>query len=348
MDEIISLLLINTTHEASIPFQAKVRAMRSEAITAALTTTLAATDFSKLGEKYEGKVRDTYKMKSGTRVLITTDRISAFDRVLGTIPFKGQVLTRLAAWWFEQTKNVAPNHLIRLIDPNALECIDCKPLQVEMVVRAYITGSTSTSIWTHYTRGERVFCGHSLPDGLQKNQKLPAAILTPATKAPKGEHDISGSREEILATRQVSADDFDAAAEIVMKLFAAGQKICADRGLILVDTKYELGKTRGGDIIVIDEIHTPDSSRFWMSNSYQERFDAGNEPESFDKDFVRNYFTDRGYRGDGPPPPMPDALRVGAAERYISAFEKITGETFTADEREPLARLTKSLSVFAQ
>jgi phosphoribosylaminoimidazole-succinocarboxamide synthase len=339
---------MNTTHEASIPFQDKVRAMRSEAITAALQTTLQATDFSKLGEKYEGKVRDTYKMKSGTRVLITTDRISAFDRVLGTIPFKGQVLTRLAAWWFEQTKTVVPNHLIRVIDPNALECIDCKPLQVEMVVRAYITGSTSTSIWTHYARGERVFCGHSLPDGLQKNQKLPKAILTPATKAPKGEHDISGSREEILATRQVSADDFDAAAELVMKLFAAGQKICAERGLILVDTKYELGKTRGGDIIVIDEIHTPDSSRFWMDASYNDRFEAGNEPESFDKDFVRNYFTDRGYRGDGDPPPMPDALRVGAAERYISAFEKITGETFVANEQEPLARLTKSLSMFAQ
>jgi phosphoribosylaminoimidazole-succinocarboxamide synthase len=320
--------------------------MRADAITQALQRNLVATDFDKLGPKYEGKVRDTYRTKNGSRVLITTDRISAFDRVLGTIPFKGQVLTRLAAWWFEQTKNVVPNHLLRVLDPNALECIDCKPLQVEMVVRAYITGSTSTSIWTHYARGERVFCGHSLPDGLQKNQKLPEAILTPATKAPKGQHDISGSREEILATRQVSADDFDAAAKLVMKLFAAGQKICADRGLILVDTKYELGKTKSGDIIVIDEIHTPDSSRFWMNASYNDRFEAEKEPESFDKDFVRNYFTDRGYRGDGPPPPMPDALRIGAAERYIAAFEKITGETFSPNEEEPVARLTKNLAAF--
>jgi phosphoribosylaminoimidazole-succinocarboxamide synthase len=318
--------------------------MRADAISRALQTPLLATDFSKLGEKYEGKVRDTYRTKNGTRVLITTDRISAFDRVLGTIPFKGQVLTRLAAWWFEQTKKVAPNHLLRMLDPNALECIDCKPLQVEMVVRAYITGSTSTSIWTHYARGERVFCGHRLPEGLQKNQKLPEAILTPATKAPKGEHDISGSREEILATRQVSANDFDAAEKIVMELFAAGQKICAERGLILVDTKYELGKTNSGEIIVIDEIHTPDSSRFWMNASYKDRFEAEKEPESFDKDFVRNYFSDRGYRGDGAPPPMPEALRVGAAERYIAAFEKITDQTFSPDEEEPVARLGKNLA----
>ena len=317
--------------------------MRENAIAEALDKTLVSTDFPDLGEKYEGKVRDTYRTHAGSRVLVTTDRISAFDRVLGTIPFKGQVLTRLAAWWFEQTKSVVPNHLIRVIDPNALECIDCEPLQVEMVVRAYVTGSTSTSIWTHYARGERVFCGHRLPDGLKKNQKLPEAILTPATKAPKGEHDVSGSREEILATRQVSAEDFDAAAELVMKLFAAGQKICAERGLILVDTKYELGKTKNGDIIVIDEIHTPDSSRFWMDASYKDRFAADDEPESFDKDFVRNYFTDRGYRGDGPPPPLPDPLRIGAAERYIAAFEKITGEVFYPNEEEPTARLRRNL-----
>jgi len=317
--------------------------MRENAIAEALQNTLVGTEFPDLGEKYEGKVRDTYRTRVGSRVLITTDRISAFDRVLGTIPFKGQVLTRLAAWWFEQTKSVVPNHLIRVLDPNALECIDCTPLQVEMVVRAYVTGSTSTSIWTHYARGERFFCGHRLPDGLKKNQKLPEAILTPATKAPKGEHDVSGSREEILATGHVSAADFDAAAELVMKLFAAGQKICAERGLILVDTKYELGKTKSGDIIVIDEIHTPDSSRFWMAASYDDRFSVGKEPESFDKDFVRSYFTERGYRGDGPAPPMPDTLRIGAAERYIAAFEMITGESFAPDEEEPAPRLRKNL-----
>lgn len=318
--------------------------MQPGAIQKALENTLKRTDFAALGDKYEGKVRDTYRTARGTRVLVTTDRISAFDRVLGTIPFKGQVLTKLASWWFDQTKHVVPNHLLSTPDPNALECVDCKPLLVEMVVRAYITGSTSTSIWTHYQRGERTFCGHRLPDGLKKNQKLPEPILTPATKAPKGEHDVSGSREEILATRQVSAADFDRGAEIVMKLFAEGQRICAERGLILVDTKYELGKTKDGRIIVIDEIHTPDSSRFWMQSSYEERLAAEREPEAFDKDFVRNWYTDRGYRGDGEPPAMPDALRIGAAERYVAACERITGEPFVPDEEEPIARLERNLA----
>ncbi|MEO8797512.1 MAG: phosphoribosylaminoimidazolesuccinocarboxamide synthase [Polyangiaceae bacterium] len=322
--------------------------MQAGAVEKALGTTLKGTDFPSLGAKYEGKVRDTYlSNRTKTRLLVTTDRISAFDRVLGTIPFKGQVLTRLAAWWFEQTKSVVPNHLLSVPDPNALECIDCEPLLVEMVVRAFVTGSTSTSIWTHYERGERTFCGHVLPDGLKKNQKLPTPILTPATKAPKGEHDVSGSRGEILAKGNVSAEDFDAAEALVMKLFEAGQNICAARGLILVDTKYELGKTKDGRIVVIDEIHTPDSSRFWMDASYKERFESGGEPESFDKDFVRSWFTARGYRGDGPPPAMPDELRVGAAERYIAAFEKITGEAFAPNEEEPIARLTKNLARFS-
>ncbi|HEX7663034.1 MAG TPA: phosphoribosylaminoimidazolesuccinocarboxamide synthase [Polyangiaceae bacterium] len=322
--------------------------MQPGAIEKALENTLKGTDFEAIGPKYEGKVRDTYlSNKTGSRLLVTTDRISAFDRVLGTIPFKGQVLTKLAAWWFEQTKNVVPNHLLSVPDPNALECVDCEPLLVEMVVRAYVTGSTSTSIWTHYEKGERVFCGHTLPEGLKKNQKLPKPILTPATKAPKGEHDVSGSREEILATGHVKAEDFDAAAALVMKLFEAGQKICAAQGLVLVDTKYELGKTKDGKIVVIDEIHTPDSSRFWMASSYDQRFAAGQEPESFDKDFVRNWYTARGYRGDGAPPTMPDDLRAGAAERYIAAFEKITGTTFVPNEEEPVARLTKNLAPFS-
>lgn len=322
--------------------------MQSGAVERALGKTLKGTDLRSIGPKYEGKVRDTYlSSRTKSRLLVTTDRISAFDRVLGTIPFKGQVLTGLAAWWFEQTKSVVPNHLLSVPDPNVLECIDCEPLLVEMVVRAYVTGSTSTSIWTHYASGERTFCGHVLPDGLKKNQRLPKPILTPATKAPKGEHDVSGSREDILATGNVSAEDFDTAQALVMKLFEAGQNICAARGLILVDTKYELGKTKDGRIVVIDEIHTPDSSRFWMNASYKERFEGGLEPESFDKDFVRSWFTARGYRGDGPPPAMPDELRVGAAERYIAAFEKLTGEAFVPNEEEPIARLAKNLAPFS-
>jgi phosphoribosylaminoimidazole-succinocarboxamide synthase len=248
--------------------------------------------------------------------------------VLGTIPFKGQVLNGLATYWFERTKDVVPNHMIAMPDPNVIECIECEPLLVEMVMRSYLTGTTSTSIWTHYEKGSRNFCGHPLPDGMKKNQKLPKPILTPATKAPKGEHDISGSREDILATGNVTAADFDAAAVLAEKLFAAGQKMCAERGLILVDTKYEFGKTKDGRIIVIDEIHTPDSSRFWMRDTYEARFAAGQDPEPLDKDFVRRAFIAMGYKGDGPPPAMPDDVRVGAAQRYIEAYERITGEPF--------------------
>jgi phosphoribosylaminoimidazole-succinocarboxamide synthase len=214
-----------------------------------------------------------------------------------------------------------------------------------MVVRAYITGSTSTSMWTHYDAGERVFCGHALPEGLKKNQRLDAPLLTPATKAPKGEHDVSASRDEILAKGEIDAKDFDAAAEMVMKLFAAGQKLCAERGLILVDTKYELGKTKDGEIVVIDEIHTPDSSRFWLAATYDERFASGLDPEPLDKDFVRRYYTALGYRGDGDAPELPPEVRVGAAKRYVEAYEKITGETFVPDTDPPLPRIAKNLGL---
>src|SRR5882672_2348171 len=237
-----------------------------------LTSTLDATDFPTLGAKYEGKVRDNYSPGNGKRWIVTTDRISAFDHVLGTIPFKGQILTRLAAFWFDKLAGISKSHYLSMPDPNVLECVECEPLKVEMVVRAYLTGTTSTSIWIHYERGERKFCGHDLPDGMRKHQRLERPILTPSTKAPKGEHDVSGSREEILATGNVTAADFDAASVIAMKLFQAGSAACAERGLILVDTKYEFGKTPAGEIVVIDEIHTPDSSRFWFSRSYAERF----------------------------------------------------------------------------
>jgi phosphoribosylaminoimidazole-succinocarboxamide synthase len=311
---------------------------------AQLASTLESTRFEGLGERYEGKVRDNYS-RGGRRFIVVTDRISAFDRILGTIPFKGQVLNRLAAWWFERTKDVAKNHLVGVPDPNVLECVDCTPLPVEMVVRAYITGSTSTSMWTHYADGKRVFCGHQLPEGLQKNQRLERPLLTPATKAPKGEHDVSASRDEILARGDISAADFDRAAEIAHALFAAGQKVCAERGLILVDTKYELGKTASGEIIVIDEIHTPDSSRFWIDASYQERFASGIDPEPLDKDFVRRYYTALGYRGDGDPPELPSDVRIGAAKRYVEAFERITGETFEPNVEPPLPRIAKNLGV---
>ena len=326
------------------------RHVTDEMLRDALSRTLDRTDFDALGAKYEGKVRDNYSSTSsrahandGRRFIVVTDRISAFDRVLGTIPFKGQVLNRLAAWWFNKTRDIVPNHLVSVPAPNVLECIECEPVMAELVMRAYLTGSTSTSIWTHYANGSRSFCGHALPDGMAKNEKLPAPILTPATKAPKGQHDVSGSREEILATGKVTADEFDRAAALAQKLFAAGQKICADRGLILVDTKYEFGKTKDGEIIVIDEIHTPDSSRFWEAKTYADRFERGEDPEPLDKDFVRRHYTKLGYRGDGDPGPLPDDVRIGAAKRYIEAYERITGETFVANTEEPVRRIANNV-----
>jgi phosphoribosylaminoimidazole-succinocarboxamide synthase len=310
-----------------------------------LGLTLDGTDFPSLGEKYEGKVRDNYTTKDGRRIIVVTDRISAFDRVLGTLPFKGQVLNGVAAWWFTQTKSIVPNHVLDVPDPNVMIGVECRPLEVEMVVRAYVTGVTSTSIWTHYERGERVFCGHRLPDGLKKNQRLPEPILTPSTKAPKGDHDVSASREEILAMGKVTAAEFDEAADYAMQLFAFGQRVCADRGLILVDTKYELGKTPDGRIVVIDEIHTPDSSRFWYSKTYAERFAAGKDPESFDKEYLRRWLKEQGYGGDGPVPHIPDDVRVESARRYIEACDAVRGEAFVPNLEAPNARIAKNLEV---
>jgi len=310
-----------------------------------LELTLDATDLDALGKKYEGKVRDNYTTDDGRRFIVVTDRISAFDRVLGTLPFKGQVLNGVAAWWFRETSSIVPNHLLEVPDPNVMVGIECQPLEVEMVVRSYITGVTSTSIWTHYERGERIFCGHRLPDGLKKHERLPEPILTPSTKAAKGDHDISASRDEILALGRISAADFDEAARHSLALFSHGQRVCAERGLILVDTKYEFGKTPDGRIVVIDEIHTPDSSRFWYKKSYEERFAAGEDPESFDKEYVRRWLRGQGYSGDGPSPPIPDDIRVEASRRYIEACDAIRGEAFVPDADPPLPRIRKNLGL---
>ena len=311
----------------------------------ALAHTLQETHLDALGTKYEGKVRDNYTTTDGRRFIVVTDRISAFDRVIGTLPLKGQLLNRMASFWFERTKDIAPNHVLRVPDPNVLEARECKPLAVEMVMRAYVTGVTSTSIWTHYAQGKREFCGHRLPDGLRKNEKLPKPILTPSTKAAKGDHDVSASRAEILAMGAVSAADFDAAAAIAESLFAYGQRWCAERGLILVDTKYEFGKDADGRVVVIDEIHTPDSSRYWFARSYEERMAKAQEPESFDKEYVRRWLAEHGFKGDGPIPSIPDDVRVEASRRYAEAFETITGETFAPNLEEPTARIAKNLGV---
>jgi phosphoribosylaminoimidazole-succinocarboxamide synthase len=321
------------------------RNVTHETLREALATTIENTDFHGLGRPYIGKVRDNYIARDGSRFIVVTDRISAFDRVLGTLPLKGQVLNRIATWWFAQSRDTVQNHMIREVDPNIVQVVECTPLPVEMIVRAYATGVSSTSIWTHYQRGVRSFCGHILPDGLRFNERLPEPILTPSTKASKGDHDISVSRDEILTMDYVCKEDFDQAADMAMRLFAFGQKICEQRGLILVDTKYEFGKTPDGSLVVIDEIHTPDSSRFWYADSYQNRFEAGQEQKSFDKEYVRRWLVDQGFRGHGSVPVIPDDVRIEAALRYIEIYEAITGQPFEPNMDDPYIRMRHNLGI---
>jgi phosphoribosylaminoimidazole-succinocarboxamide synthase len=297
-----------------------------------------------LGKKYVGKVRDCYS-KDGRRTIVVTDRISAFDVVLGTIPFKGQVLNQIAAYWFESTRQIASNHVISVPDPTVMVAVECELLPVEFVMRAYLTGVTTTSIWYHYQNGGRLFCGHKLPDGMRKNQKLDKAILTPSTKAAKGGHDQSVSRAEILAAGTLSADDFDRAGEMCARIFAFGQSLAAQRGLILVDTKYEIGRRVDGSLCFIDEVHTPDSSRYWYADDYQARFERGDEPRGLDKEYLRRVLADQGYRGDGPPPSLSDEVRCEAARRYIALYELITGRGFVPDFEEPAGRIRRNLGI---
>lgn len=295
--------------------------------------------------RYDGKVRDCYiDRERGERIIVVTDRLSAFDAVVGLIPSKGQVLNQLARFWFERTAHIAPNHMLRVPDPNVMIARECEPLPVELVMRAYLTGVTSTSIWKAYERGERTFCGHALPDGMRKNQRLAAAILTPSTKAAKGDHDVSVSRDELLAMGRIDPEIFDRAAAIAAALFAEGQRFAATRGLILADTKYEMGIAPDGAITVIDEIHTPDSSRYWYAEDYEARLARGDEPRSLDKEYVRRWLSGEAqWSGDGPPPVMPDEIRLEAARRYIASYELVTGERFVPETREPLARIAAAL-----
>jgi phosphoribosylaminoimidazole-succinocarboxamide synthase len=291
-------------------------------------------------------VRDCYITADGRRIIVVTDRVSAFDVVLGTIPCKGQILNQIAQYWFEQTAHIAPNHMLEVPDPNVMIGRECEPLKAEFVMRAYLTGTTSTSIWRHYERGERRFCGHALPEGMTQHERLPAPILTPSTKADKGDHDVSASRDELLAMGVISADDFDRGAQMVQALFEFGQRRAAERGLLLVDTKYELGRAPDGDIRVIDEIHTPDSSRYWYAGDYDDRMSRGESPRSIDKEYVRRWMVDNhGYRGDGPPPPIPDDVKVEAAKRYIEIYEVMTGREFVPDTSDPLRRIAVNLGI---
>lgn len=288
---------------------------------AAIPDALDGVDVPGWGARLRGKVRDVYT-HGNVRALITTDRISAFDRVLGLIPFKGQVLNQLSLWWFGQTRDIVPNHVVAVPDPNVTIAREAQALPVEVVVRGYLTGVTSTSLWTLYQAGERSPYGLALPDGMQKNDPLPTPVITPTTKAADGAHDRPLTRAEIVDGILPPAL-WDQVEQVALALFERGQQIARRSGLILVDTKYEFGLI-DGKLTVIDEIHTPDSSRYWTAESVVN----GREPDNLDKEFLRKWFAAQGYRGDGTPPAMPPDFIAQVAARYIDAYERLTGLTF--------------------
>jgi phosphoribosylaminoimidazole-succinocarboxamide synthase len=303
---------------------------------------LTATDLP-LKAKYAGKVRDTYETGDGRLLLVTTDRQSGFDRLLGAIPFKGQVLNRTSLYWFEQTRAIVGNHAIASPHANALVARKCTVLPIEFVVRGYMTGSTDTSIWTQYQKGVRNYCGHALPEGMKKNERLAKNIITPTTKETT--HDRPVTPKEIIAEGWLTAKQWEFTSAKTLELFAFGQKIAAERGLILVDTKYEFGVANDGEILLIDEIHTPDSSRYWLADSYDERLAAGKEPNMIDKEFFRLWFRERcdPYK-DAVLPAPPDDLIAELAARYIQLFEKITSTAFEPDLRPLEATVLASLA----
>jgi phosphoribosylaminoimidazole-succinocarboxamide synthase len=296
-----------------------------------------------LPDKFAGKVRDGYPLPHGQRLLVTTDRLSAFDRVLANVPFKGQVLNQLAAWWFEQTRGIIPNHLQSIPDPNAAVVTAAEPFAVEVIVRGYITGVTQTALWYRYSLGERQIYGYTFPEGLQKNQTLPQAIITPTTKGGPSGHDERLTCAEVTEQGYLDSATWKQVMAAALAIFARGQEVAAKAGLILVDTKYEFGRTPDGQVVLIDEVHTPDSSRFWKRASYEERVAAGQEPELFDKEFVRLAYAKTGYRGDGEPPAMPEALWVEASQLYISIYEQLTGHAFVPGAYPVAPRLTDNL-----
>lgn len=306
--------------------------------------TLESTDLTGIGKRYPGKVRESY-VQEGTRTIVVSDRVSCFDVIVGTIPLKGQILNQLAAFWFEATRDLARNHLVEVPDPSVSIVEECELLPVEFVYRGYLTGSTKTSIWTAYERGDRSYCGHRLREGMQRHEKLPEPLLTPTTKAEYGAHDEVTSKAELIANGAISEQRYAEAEEITGKLFDAGTRWAADRGLILVDTKYELGIGSDGQIVVIDEIHTPDSSRYWYLDRYREAMSEGRNPDALDKEYVRLWLGEQGYKGSGPPPELPLEVRCEAARRYIDTFEQVTDRTFEPNVEEPLERIERNLKI---
>jgi phosphoribosylaminoimidazole-succinocarboxamide synthase len=291
----------------------------------------------------KGKVRDIYEVSNDRLLLVTTDRLSAFDRVLGTVPYKGQVLNQLTSWWMEQTKTIIPNHIVDLPDENAMLVKKAAPLTIEVIVRGYITGVTKTALWYRYQLGERVIYGHQFPDGLQKNQALPHPIITPTTKGGPTGHDERLTVDQVVDDGYLEESSWDIVKSAAISLFEFGQQIADQAGLILVDTKYEFGRLPDGTIILIDEIHTPDSSRFWLKEGYLEQFKAGHEPHNYDKEFLRLEYAKLGYRGDGEPPAMPETLWQQVSERYIDLFQRLTGTPFIRGAYPVLPRLLSNL-----
>jgi len=309
----------------------KLNEQYKDRIKAELNNTLTSTNLPS-GSKKTGKVRDQYDV--GDKIaLITTDRQSAFDRVLASIPFKGQVLNLTSAWWFEKTKHIIPNQVLKIPDPNVTLAKKCTVFPIEFVVRGYITGSTSTSLWTVYNKGDREYCGNILPEGLKKNQKLRSNMLTPTTK--EEHHDRPIAPPEIVSEEWMTQEDWDYCSQKALDLFAFGQDKAAENGMILVDTKYEMGKDPDGNIVLIDEIHTPDSSRYWISKTYDERFSSGKEPQNIDKEFLRLWFVDNcDPYNDENLPDAPEDLVVELSSRYIFLYETITGDNFPFPEVE--------------
>jgi phosphoribosylaminoimidazole-succinocarboxamide synthase len=281
-----------------------------------------------LPDKTSGKVRDWYDLPGGKRLIVTTDRLSAFDRILAAVPYKGQVLNQLSAWWFEQTQDIVPNHIVSLPDPNAAMVKVAEPFPVEVIVRGYITGVTSTALWYRYSLGERNIYGYEFPDGLRKNQALAEPIITPTTKGGAMGHDERLTCAEVVEKGLLDKSTWDQVQAAALAVFKRGREVAHRAGIILVDTKYEFGCAADGNLLLIDEVHTPDSSRFWKADSYETRFGAGEDPENFDKEFVRLAYAAKGYRGEGEIPSMPDDLWASASERYIQIYEMLTGQEF--------------------
>ena len=304
-----------------------------------LSNTLVESDFPQLGKKYRGKVRDNYISGDGIRTIISTDRLSAFDRVLTAIPFKGQLLNQMSVFWFDKTKHLWPNHIIDVPDPNVVRVKNCKTFPIEMIVRGYITGSA----WRDYQAGKDI-CGIKFPAGLKKNQKIDT-VITPTTKAEIG-HDMNISREEIIKQGLVPEEQYAKLEQATLKMFEFGQQYCAKNGLILVDCKFEFGYDEKGNIIIIDEIFTPDASRFWILDTYEKKFNAAEEPDILDKEFFRGWLMSQGFKGDGEAPPISDDVKVELAMRYIQSYEMITGEKFVPDTSMPVKeRIKKNLGL---